>query len=689
MNSRAIAWVCASWLVAPVAWAQTPSTPRAVPGLTDVAAIVARGARTCARMNDGTARCWGVLALRDWNHAARRDGVVLRRAEPHRVQGLRDVAELAAGDQHTCARTNDGTVRCWGERARSQLAEPTDALAQWTDVHGLSGTTALAAGGAHTCAVALDATVRCWGENLHGELGDGTTEARPDPVIVQGIRGAVAVAAGSAHTCAALQDGTVRCWGDFLGDGVSHRVPVPVRGLVGVTALRARGGLTCALKSDGALGCWGVDRMSSRDGSPAVLAAPVWMADRVRTFALGERQLCTVSLAGAVQCRGAAAPALRGVVELSFGGSHACAWTSHGRLSCWGDNEYGQVGAAIGAGRATVAAPSVVSLGGRVAQVVAGRHHTCARTAEGNVWCWGRDDDAQLGNGPVRVSVPTVIPGFTGVTALSLGVHDLFGVAADHTARVWQGALPRLRLVREPAADFSRAVAIDGLARVVSLTSRELVTYAVRDDGTIYSWGYAPMTKGGLRRLPPFELRVPGVAGVRGIAAGAGHLCAWSNDAVWCWGENSRGQLGDGSRAGRLAPTRVRDITGVTAMALSAGASCALLRDGTVRCWGDNRAWLLGGARGRDSLAVPAVVEGVDHATQVAMGERHACALRDGGSVWCWGDNARGQLGPRAGEGLQTPAPVEGVTDAIAVAAGDAHTCALRRDHTVTCWGDF
>lgn len=689
MNFRAISWLCASWLVAPRAWAQTPSTPRPVPGLSDVAAIVARGSRTCARMNDGSARCWGVLALRDWNHAARQDGVPLRRAEPHRVQGLRDVAELVSGDQHTCARMNDGTVRCWGERARVQFAEPVDAFAQWTEVRGLSGTTALAAGGAHTCAVALDATVRCWGENLHGELGDGTNEAHADPVIVQGIRGAVAVAAGSAHTCAALQDGTVRCWGDFLGDGAQHRVPVPVRGLVGVTALGARAGLTCALKSDGALGCWGVDRTSSRDGSPAALPSPVWLAERVRTFALGERQLCTLSLAGALQCRGFSAPALRAVTGVSFGGSHACAWTNHGRLSCWGDNEYGQVGAAINPARATVAVPAAVSLVGHVAQVSAGHHHTCARTTEGDVWCWGRDDAGQLGNGPVRVATPTAIPGLTGLASLSLGVHDLFGVAGDHSARVWQGALPRLRLVREPAADFSRAVTIDGLSRVVSLTSRELVTYAVRDDGTIYSWGYAPMIKGGLRRLPPFEMRAPGVAGVRGIAAGTGHLCAWSNDAVWCWGENSRGQLGDGSRAGRLAPTRTRDISGVTAMALSSAASCALVRDGGVRCWGDNRAWLLGAARGRDTVAVPVAVEGVDRATQVVMGERHACALRDDSTVWCWGDNSRGQLGRTTREGLQTPAAVEGVTDAIAVAAGDAHTCALRRDHSVVCWGDF
>ncbi|MEI8255772.1 MAG: hypothetical protein WCJ30_08880, partial [Deltaproteobacteria bacterium] len=120
----------------------------------------------------------------------------------------------AACDGHTCARMSDGTVRCWGFNGSGQLGDGTVIpRASPAAVPGLSSAASVAAGGGHTCAVLADATVRCWGANRYGQLGDGTTQDRPTPVAVRGLADVAALALGTEHSCARLRDGTVRCWG--------------------------------------------------------------------------------------------------------------------------------------------------------------------------------------------------------------------------------------------------------------------------------------------------------------------------------------------------------------------------------------------------------------------------------------------------------------------------------------------
>jgi len=206
------------------------------------------------------------------------------------------VAEIRAGGDHTCARTSDGRVKCWGPNGAGQLGlDDTSSRGDGPGEMGASlsfvklglppGVTVaeISAGLYHTCALSSDGRVKCWGYNGSGQLGLGDTSSRGDgpgemgatlPFVDLGPGVTVVeISAGGHHTCALSSDGRVKCWGyNFdgqlgLGD-TSHRgdgpgemgasLPFVDLGL-GVTAIRIRagGGHTCALLAGGSVKCWG------------------------------------------------------------------------------------------------------------------------------------------------------------------------------------------------------------------------------------------------------------------------------------------------------------------------------------------------------------------------------------------------------------------------------------------------
>jgi alpha-tubulin suppressor-like RCC1 family protein len=173
-------------------------------------------------------------------------------------------------------------------------------------------------------------------------------------------------------------------------------------------------------------------------------------------------------------------------------------------------------------------------------------------------------------------------------------------------------------------------------------------------------------------------------------AALSRHHCVVRDDgSVWCWGDNLRGQLGDGSTIDRVNPVRVRNLDGPAVVVASGHEhSCALMQDGGVKCWGWNGSGELGdGTNASRSGQVD--VQGLDApAIDLAVGGRHSCALLGNGAVTCWGSNGNGQLGDgttserfEATEVAALPGPV------IAISAGWAHTCAVLAEGVVYCWG--
>lgn len=352
-----------------------------------VAAQLTAGMRhTCALLRDsdpkgdvgGSAQstvveCWGAN-----EHGQVGDGSTADAPEPVAVD-LTDVAQVAAGGDHTCARQRGGTVRCWGRNDSGQLGRGDTSDANRPVAVDLPDAVDVAAGTDHTCAVLTTGAVRCWGANEHGQLGTPPGGFEPRPVTVSGITTAVSVTAGYAHTCVTLVNGSVRCWGandqGQLGNNSRTDSSVPVRPITGVvTAVTAGVFHTCALLADGSVSCWGAnDYGQIGDASTTDRLVPTSVA-------------------------------VTGAVSLSAGAYHTCATQSSGAVRCWGRNSAGRLGDGTQIDRST---PTRVSGVTGALAVVAGGYHSCALTASGSL-CWGSNSAGQLGNGTTTTSLRAV-----------------------------------------------------------------------------------------------------------------------------------------------------------------------------------------------------------------------------------------------------------------------------------------
>jgi alpha-tubulin suppressor-like RCC1 family protein len=171
------------------------------------------------------------------------------------------------------------------------------------------------------------------------------------------------------------------------------------------------------------------------------------------------------------------------------------------------------------------------------------------------------------------------------------------------------------------------------------------------------------------------------------VSAGGGHTCALLSDAtVKCWGANQSGQLGDGTRTGRLTAVAVRGLAGVTGVSASYGTTCASLADGTARCWGGNEAGQLGDGT-TTARSLPVAVQGLTGVVSVSTDGNTTCAVLADHTVKCWGDNTLGTLGNGTYVGSLAPVGVAGLSDITAIKVGNAKVCALHANGTVSCWG--
>ena len=251
----------------------------AVSGITSATHIAAGGNHACARLADGTVRCWGGNNLGQVGNGS----TTTRLIAPVTVTGLATVTEVAAGSEHSCALLANGTARCWGSGLFGRLGDNSgDFRLTPVAVRNLTGIKSISAGGTHSCAVRSNGTGWCWGRNSAGQLGDATATNRTTPVAVASLTGAVEISAGGTHSCARRSDASVRCWGDNnagqLGDGTTNRRQSPVTVAGGTVSQSVSGGgaATCSVLPGGGVRCWGQNsRGQLGDGTTNIRLQPV------------------------------------------------------------------------------------------------------------------------------------------------------------------------------------------------------------------------------------------------------------------------------------------------------------------------------------------------------------------------------------------------------------------------------
>ena len=343
---------------------------------------------------------------------------------------------------------------------------------------------------------------------------------------------------------------------------------------------------TCGVTADGYAYCWGSNYLGQLgDGTTADRPSP-----RLVKVANGFPQ--------------------GRITDISTGLTHTCAATAAGEAFCWGYNGTGRLGDGSSEVLRTVPVRVEGLAPGSVSAVFAGGKHSCVLERGGAAICWGANDWGQLGDG-------TVVPS---------------------------------RAAPQPLRLDGRVIALStGTLHTCALTvERELFCVGANFAGQLGD-GTA-MSAAVPRRVRPGVGLTPGE--IAAVSAGDTHTCAATlRGGVYCWGSNTWSQLGSVGPDNRLTPARVLAPPGVEwqVRSLAAGArhTCALTSQEAAYCWGDNTHGQLGaGLLGVSPL--PLRVQARDRLDVIAAGDAHSCVTSVRGRLWCWGSNLAGEGGASA-----------------------------------------
>jgi alpha-tubulin suppressor-like RCC1 family protein len=368
--------------------------------------------------------------------------------------------------------------------------------------------------------------------------------------------------------------------------------------------------------------------------------------------------------------------------SVAAGRSHTCAIDSAGAVWCWGRNEEWQVKA--GADEVVLDPVRIDLLPGPAAQVSVGRSVSCARLVDGSLWCWGKNENGEVGTGTTSERLGPNPVDLAGESAIDVEVgafHVCIRRASDLAVMCW-GSNSAMELADPAAPELLTPTLVAGTEGMQRISVGHRHTCGITAAGGVQCWGKGDEGQLGQAGVASVGLvDATGISGATAISAGGRSTCAVVDGTARCWGYNENGQLGNGSVSDLLAPGAVVTTNAID-VAEGTSGGCALGADGQVQCWG-----LLVPGDGTFSSSRLPRPSSVMSASSIAAGFHHVCAIVDG-TVQCWGMNDFGELGRGARDVAPAPTTVTTLpAPVVHVALGARHACAVLTSGEVYCWG--
>ena len=684
---------------------------------------LATSLHTCS-IAAGKLSCWGPNGSGQLGN-----GTTAASAAPVQVGTFTDWTAVATGNNFTCG-LRGSALFCWGDNTFGQLGLGSSGTAPVpTPQQVAAGTlwTSVSAGSFHACATDTASHLSCWGSNQSDQIGLTPATALAHSVLTgsstYGFPGSQEVYAQTfkATLTGNLTEADVDVYGSGAAAGISFYVevyqtsggvpvgaPFATSTTVPAASLPATGpqaapqkfffpapapvqaGLTYAISLH-ASGATPGYLTAYDNNNPYPDGAFFYSTNAGATWiTVANQDLRSQTFINGVPDPVRAPAQVNAATwsSVSAGGQHTCGLQANS-LYCFGLNTSGQTGTASFA--SPVATPAAVGAAGEWASVAAGSEFTCATKTSGGAFCFGRNDNGQLGSVSANQSSPVQVGALLDWTQVSAGFSHACGRHTTSSLSCW-GANESGELGDGTLTSHASQSTVAGgpWSRVAAGFQ---YTCAISAAGAVSCWGNdaSDALGTGTPTQKPTPVRVD-PRDFRQVVAGSLHSCALRSDgAAWCSGSNARGQLGDGTLTDRSVWTLVAGGHAFTSLTASVNDTCGLTADGALWCWGQNDQGQVGdGTAGTDRFAPTRVGASTDW-LQVATGGGHACGTRGAGAsgnIYCWGGNAGGDLGDATvaiGGSRNLPGPLIDSGYALAVAGG-AHSCGVKGGG-LFCWG--
>ncbi|WGL60488.1 SGNH/GDSL hydrolase family protein [Pigmentibacter sp. JX0631] len=353
------------------------------------------------------------------------------------------------------------------------------------------------------------------------------------------------ISLGKQHSCA-LNLNEIYCWGDNhyfqLGDsGVDSSIPKKINNIKNISKIYSGSDHSCAVTENGLVYCWGANsfnQVSVEDSDKSKL-----------TFNLNSKLN------------------LKYIAQMALGEHHTCALNKSGEVYCFGDNQFSQF-PELNVESKEKLPLKIVNLP-KIKEISAGENHTCALSEDNIIYCWGKNDNGQLGNVFTNAKKSDVVrvSNINNVRQISAGGNTTCALNSIGNVYCW-GSNEFGQIGTDPnlgKKSYSEPQKIKQLENILMITVGENHVCALNSENLVYCWGgnlnksfqLGQFTRDITNHIPK---EVPNLINVQSISAGSFHTCALTSDtSIYCWGSNFQGQLGNGTFQETIGPTRVTE----------------------------------------------------------------------------------------------------------------------------------